>query len=135
MTYDWGDMAPATHQMAGRLIDNQPGQGGSPIWNLLHRVDVPIRDARQKLQDPLTSVIYTTVSDSDGQFSFSGIPNGIYVLHIEAGTAPGEREYQSTDLLIRLTDNAKRDTLLLARQEGGGGSCGDTSLELRNPSN
>jgi hypothetical protein len=134
LTYEWGDLAPATRQIAGRLIDNQPGQGGTPIWNLLHRVDVPIGDAKLNLQNPLTSAAYTTVSNSDGEFSFRGIPNGIYVLHIDAGIAQGDREYRSTDLLIRLSDTAKRGTLLLARQEDSGTSCGDTSLKLLNDS-
>jgi hypothetical protein len=130
--YDWGDFAPATRQIAGRLIDNQPGQDGTPIWNLLHPIDVPISNAALKLQDPLSGAVYSTVSDFDGHFSFGGIPKGVYVLHIDAGTALGDREYQSTDLLIRLSDAAERETLLLARQNGGAGSCGDTSLALMN---
>ena len=32
MRYDWGDLAPATRQLAGKLVDSQPGTGESPIW-------------------------------------------------------------------------------------------------------
>lgn len=135
VTYEWGDSASAVRQIAGKLIDSQPGQGGTPIWNLIHRVDVPITEAKLKLENPLTRTVYTTTSDVDGRFTFAGIANGIYVLHIEAGIAPGDREYNSTDLLIRLSDTANRNTLLLARQDGGGGSCGDTSLRLQNTPN
>jgi len=132
VSYDWGDLAPATRQVAGRLIDSQPGQGEIPIWNQLHRVDTPISEARLRLQDPLTGAVYSTLSDSDGHFSFGSIPNGIYVLHIEGGTAPRGRGFDSSDHLIRLsdTDTAKGDMLLLSRRDAGAGSCGGTSLEL-----
>lgn len=134
VSYDWGDLAPATRQVAGRLIDSQPGHGGTPIWNQLHRVDTPISEARLRLQDPLTGAVYSTLSDSDGHFSFGSIPNGIYVLHIEGGTAPSGRGFDSSDHLIRLsdTDTAKGDMLLLSHRDAGAGSCGGTYLELLN---
>ncbi len=51
LTVEWGDYAPATRQVAGRLIDSQPGEGGTPLWNMTHRVDVPIRDAAMQLKN------------------------------------------------------------------------------------
>jgi hypothetical protein len=50
LTYEWGDDAPATARIAGRLVDSQVGKGGTPLWNLTHRVDVPISRAELKLQ-------------------------------------------------------------------------------------
>jgi hypothetical protein len=131
VNYEWGDLAPATRQIAGRLIDSQPGQGGAPLWNLLHRVEAPIGEARLKLQDPLSGAVYSTISDSDGHFSFSSIPNGIYVLHVEGGTAPGGRAFESSDHLIWLSDTAKGDMLLLSHRDAGAGSCGGTDLKLQ----
>jgi hypothetical protein len=130
VTYEWGDLAPAIRQVAGRLIDSQPGQGGSPLWNQFHRVEGPISEARLRLQDALSDGVYSTLSNSEGHFSFSSIPNGIYVLHVEGGTAPGGRGIESSDHLIRLSGNAKGDTLLLSHRDAGFGSCGGTSLEL-----
>ncbi|MGH9685442.1 MAG: MSCRAMM family protein [Candidatus Acidiferrales bacterium] len=135
VSYEWGDLAPATRQIAGRLIDSQPSQGGTPLWNYLHRVNVPISEARLKLHDPLTGAVYSAISDADGHFLFGGIPNGTYVLHIEKGTAPGDRGYDSTDLVIRLSNAANPGTLLLTRRDAGGGSCGGTSLELQSTPN
>ncbi len=131
LTYDWGDEPPATRRIAGRLIDDQPGKGGTPLWNLVHRVNVPIRGAALKLQNPLTGATYNMDSDSDGAFAFDGIPEGTYVLHI-AGGGTESREYDPTDLLIELSPSASRNTLLLTRREAGGGSCGGTSLDLQN---
>jgi hypothetical protein len=132
--YEWGDMAPAFRQAIGRLVDSQPGKGGNPLENLLHRVNVPIVDARLELRQLSMSTVYTTVSDANGHFAFDQVPEGTYVLHIEARTS-GDRSFDSTDLLIQLSITAKQSTLLLARREAGGGSCGGTSLEIEDTPN
>src|SRR5690242_1174373 len=62
--YEWGDMAPAIRQAVGRLVDSQPGKGGTPLENLLHRVDVPIAGARLELRRPMMGTVFTTVSDA-----------------------------------------------------------------------
>jgi hypothetical protein len=130
-TYEWGDLAPATRRIAGKLVDSQPRKDGTPLWNLLHRIDVPIVGASLKLQDPFTGDAYTTMSDSSGGFIFDSLPPATYVLHIEGGAA-GDRGYDATDVLIELNPKASRNELVLTRREGGGGSCGGTSLELQN---
>jgi hypothetical protein len=131
LAYDWGDLAPTTRRIAGRLIDSQPGIGGTPIQNLLHRIDVPIAEAKLKLQNARTEAMYQATSDAKGAFAFDGIPNGTYVLHIDAGMVEPGREYEASDHLIALGPTARRDSLLLKRQEASGGSCAGTTLELR----
>jgi hypothetical protein len=131
LTYDWGDLAPGTRRIAGKLVDSQPGKGGTPIWNLLHRVDVPIAGAKLTLQNATTGDVYHTTSDTNGAFAFDGIPNGTYALHIDAGKVEPDREYEASEHLIALGSSAKRDSLLLKRREASGGSCGGTSLELQ----
>lgn len=131
LTYDWGDDAPATRRIAGRLIASQPGEGGTPLWNLVHRIEVPIRGAALKLQSPTTGATYDMDSDSDGRFAFDGITEGLYVLHI-AGGGTESRDYDPTDLLVDLSPKARPNFLALERREAGGGSCGGTSLNLQN---
>ena len=126
LTYSWGDDAPATSRIAGRLVDSQPAKGGTPIWNLTHRVDVPITGAGLTLRDPLTHALYSTTSDQDGHFSFEGLPNGTYVLHLEGGSA-GDRAYDPTDSVIELSSAAKRNELLF---KGGPSGCGGNGFEL-----
>ncbi|WP_263383437.1 carboxypeptidase-like regulatory domain-containing protein [Granulicella arctica] len=130
--YEWGDLAPATRHIAGKLIDFQSGTGGSPIWNVTHRVNVPITEAKLKLVNPITRQIYSTVSDEDGAFGFEEVPAGTYALHIEGGGSG--RGYDESDLLVRLSPSANRDSIDLIRRDGGGGSCGGTSLELTDTS-
>jgi hypothetical protein len=130
LTYTWGDDPPATNRVAGRLIDSQPGKGGTPLWNLIHRVDVPISGARLKLHDSTTGAVYNSASDHDGVFAFEAIPDGTYVLHIEGGAA-GDRTYDATDAVVKLSSGANRNWLLFRRQEAGGGSCGGTELKLQ----
>lgn len=130
LTYDWGDLAPATRQIAGKLVDSQPGKDGPPLWNLLHRTEVPISGATLRLRDPIAGTDYSTLSDSNGAFVFDLIPPATYVLHVEGGAA-GDRGYDATDLLIKLNPKASRDELLLTRRDTGAGSCDGTSLELQ----
>ncbi len=126
--YEWGDFAPATRRIMGKLVDSRPGQGGTPIWNLVHPTKVPITGTRLILQNPITGRVFETTSDQGGSFAFDGIPNGTYVLRAEGGRS--DREYDSADFLIRVGPKATRDTLLITRSDPGGGSCGGTSLEL-----
>jgi len=131
LTFDWGDYAPATRQVAGKLIDSQPGQGGTPLWNMTHRVDTPIRGAAMNLKNALTGVVYSGTSDDTGAFSFPTIPNGTYVLHIDGATIKSGRGYDATDVVIDVSAKARGQSLLLTNREPGGGSCGGISLELR----
>jgi Carboxypeptidase regulatory-like domain len=131
LTYDWGDLAAGTRHIAGKLLDSQPGKGGTPIWNLLHTVDVPIVAAKLTLRDTTTKAVYHATSDANGAFSFDGIPNGTYVLHIDAGTIEPGRTYEASEHLISLSSTAKYNSLVLKRQEAGGGGCGGTGLELQ----
>jgi len=128
--YQWGDEAVSAAQAAGRLVDSQPGKGGSALMNLVHRVNVPIAEAKMELRQPITGRTYTTASDANGHFAFDHVPKGTYVLHIDAGTASGNRPFDVTDLLVRFSDTATRSTLLLSRREPGLGSCGGTYLEI-----
>lgn len=130
LTYTWGDDAPGTSIIAGRLVDSQFGRGGTPIWNLIHRIDIPIAGASLRLQDPITHAIYLTRSDQDGKFSFEAITAGTYVLHIEGGAA-GDLPYDATDQLVGVAGNATRNFLVFKKRDGGGGSCGGTELELQ----
>ena len=130
LTYTWGDDAPASQRIAGKLIDSQSGKGGTPLWNIVHPLKVPIVGATLKLQDPMSGAVYTTISDNNGEFAYNGIASGIYVLHVEGGNA-GDAAYDSTDELIELSPEARSNMLKLTRSAAAGGSCGGTILELQ----
>jgi hypothetical protein len=134
LRYDWGDLAPGTRYIAGRMVDSQPGKSGNPLSDLLHRVDVPIVAARLTLRNATTGDVYHTTSDASGAFAFDAIPDGTYVLHVDAGKEP-DRDYEASDHLVRLGPTAKSSSLLLERRESGGGSCGGTTLDLQGASN
>jgi hypothetical protein len=129
LKFDWEDDAPATRELAGRLIDSQAGKDGNPLWNLTHRIDIPIAGARLRLQNVVSGAAFSTASDQDGAFRFDAVPTGTYVLHIEGGKS--DRDYDGTDLAIKVSPSAHRNTLQLSRRDAGGGSCGGTYLELR----
>jgi len=131
VTYQWGDLAVTTRQATGRLIDPAPGEGATFLQNIIHHVVEPIGGAELKLENPLTDATYTTMSDSDGAFSFGDVQSGTYVLHGEGGAAHVGHDFEPTDLLIRVADTASRNVLLLERS--GGSTCGGPSLILEWP--
>ncbi len=126
LRYEWGYGAPVVRQVVGALIDTQPGTGGTPLWNLLHPIDVPISGAALQLRNARTGELLRTISDNRGEFTFDLIPNGMYVLHSEGGTTG--RSYDPTDLVINVRSTAKTLALVLKRQEPGATNCGDSSL-------
>lgn len=132
LKFDWGDLAPSTRSVRGQIIDSQPGKGGTPLWNLVHRVDVPITNATLRLQNPISGAAYRALSDSNGQFLFSDVPQGAYVLHVDGGGVQGNAGYEGADLLVKVSPKADGDELLLSHREAGGGSCGGLSLKVRN---
>ncbi len=131
LSYDWGDLAPATRRVAGKLVDSQPGKEGTPIQRLLHRIDVPIVGAKLEVRNATTGAVYHSTSDANGTFAFDGLPKGTYVLHIDAGMVEPGREYEASDHLLAVGPTATRNSLLLKRQEASGGSCGGTTLDLQ----
>jgi hypothetical protein len=135
--YEWGDVfMPGVARIAGTLIESQPTQTGSRLWDLTHRVEAPISEASLKLQNPLTGKAYSTASDDHGDFSFGLVPNGTYALHVEGGKAPFGRSYGPTDQMVKVTNTEKRaTTLVLEWSVAGGGSCGGASLQFRDVSN
>jgi hypothetical protein len=129
--FEWGDLAPSTSVIAGKLIDSrQPGTTRSSLWKITHPVAFPISGAILRLQQPLTHTSYSTNSEQNGSFAFVDVPSGIYVLHVDSGKNPGGGDYESTDLLINLVTSTSGSSLLLSWREVGGGSCGGVSLEI-----
>lgn len=126
----WGNDAPAVTAIQGRIVDLQPDKTGKPAFDLLHRVEVGIAATHFQLRDPISHISYAAISDDKGRFIFHQVPEGTYVLHAEGGQA-GDRVYDGTDLVIALSARGRPGSLLLARREAAGGSCGGTSLEIR----
>jgi hypothetical protein len=129
LKFEWGDMPIGTRQIAGRLQVTQLGKGGTLIWNVTHKIDAPISNAKLTLKSPSNDAEYSTVSDSDGHFAFREIPNGVYVLQIEAGATSGGDVFGPDSILLRLGAAAKLDTLVMTPNVGGG-SCGGWSVAL-----
>jgi hypothetical protein len=126
--YDWGDLAPATRQIAGKFVYGELGQGGTRLLKYLHQREVPIDAATLSLRSPFGNETYKSVSDSNGHFSFPLAPEGVYVLHIDAGRTSVGHHYGSADLLIRLAKNATSDDILLKQMIAGFGNCGGINL-------
>ena len=129
ISFDWGDEPATARQAAGKLVHTQAGHGDNPIWNITHPVQVPISNARLSLRAPQSDAFYSTTSDNDGHFTFGEIPEGIYVLRVEEGTASGGRGIGPVNLLFRLTHSGAQRNLFVDEADPIGGSCGGWSIE------
>jgi Carboxypeptidase regulatory-like domain len=124
MTVNWGDDAPETRQISGRLTSLRT----ISYANGQHVDSTSVSGIQLTLSNALTGVRYQTTSSSpEGSFNFSSVPEGVYVLHSEADD---RLRYYAGDLLIHLSPTAKRSELVV-RLGGGGTDCG-RALELMN---
>jgi len=128
LEFEWGDYAKTTSRVAGKLMDIQPGTGGTPIWNLIHPVSVPISRARLRLQNAITGESFYVSSDPEGKFEFGLTPPGTYVLHVEGGIG---RDYEATDVVVKVDPGWFRSSFWFTRVDGGGGSCMGPHLDLK----
>jgi len=123
LTYNWGDDAPETRQISGKLTSRY-----FPVDSIGQHPDDPsVAGIHLILTDPLSGMHHETTSSPEG-FSFpSGIAEGVYVLHSDGN----ERlRFNPGDILIRLSPTAPRKELML-ELGGGGGDC-RSPLELVN---
>ncbi len=123
LTYNWGDNAPETRQIAGNLVSHLLVMDP----NGRHIDTASVAGIHLTLTDAVNGARSETTSSPQGLFRFSGIAEGVYVLHSDGD----ERlRYYAGDLLIRLTSTAARAELTL-KLGGGGTDCG-SPLELAN---
>jgi hypothetical protein len=140
LRYNWGVLAPATRAVEGTFVYGEPGLGGTGFWSFVRQVDVPVEGAVLSLRSPFDSETYSAASDSNGHFSFALVPEGLYVLHIDAGRTSGGHHYESADLPIRLGKSARSSGIVLKDTIGEFGGCGgieltpETNPRFKNPS-
>jgi hypothetical protein len=112
MSYTWGDDAPETGAVRGRLTNGENDPKWSFVERLQHRPNtVAISGATLSLRGPATKDPYTTVTDGEGNFSFAGVPDGVYVLHVDEGKSKSGISHSYNDQIIRITNRAKTDDL------------------------
>jgi hypothetical protein len=112
LTYEWaGAYVVKTPHIAGKFIDVRLVRNGE-FSDSGQPLEVPLGGVKFKLQDPLTAQVWSAASDENGNFAFDSVPEGIYVLHVEGGIAPGGRQYHPVDLQIRLEHKSARGPLI-----------------------
>ncbi len=126
--YHWGDQAPVTTRVSGKILDLHSGHGGDPVWNLTHPTKVPVVAAELMLKNARTNETLKTTSGVSGDFVFGTLPKGIYVLQVQGGIAPHQLEPSS--FAIAVDPTARYSYLTITRSEATGGSCGGVGLSL-----
>jgi hypothetical protein len=98
LRYRWADYGVPMRYVSGTLQEWQPGNGGTPIWNLAHGITAPVAGATALLENAKTREVFRSEADIEGMFGFPRVPDGIYVLHIEGGATA--RAYEPTDMIV-----------------------------------
>lgn len=114
-TYEWGAGAPATKQIAGKLIDKETRAGTA--------------GTKLKLRAPGRTGI-TVVSGPGGSFSFEGTPPGTYVLQVAAGTTHAGKHYMESTFVLTVSPEAKANQLTVKRREAPNGDCRNSPTDL-----
>ncbi len=114
MTVNWGDRAPETRQISGKLTSRRfIFDANGP------HLDPPyVFGIHLTLTNALTGMQTETTTTSEGLITFSDIAEGVYVIHSDGDKG---RRYEPGDLLIRLNRAAARTDLVL--ELTGPGSC------------
>jgi hypothetical protein len=125
LEYVWGQQPLTVQQVAGKVVDLRPRPGDDLAGALTNPMEVPMNGVRLRLLEAITgTTAYTELTDEHGDFGFKALQNGTYVLHVEGADTPNEG---SSDVLIQVTPDAKRDSLKFGRT----GMCGDYYFQLR----
>ncbi len=112
MSYTWGDDAPSTGEIRGVLTNGEIDVKWSVVERMTHpRIAVPISGATLSLRGPSVKEPYTTITNADGRFDFSGVPNGVYVLHVDEGKSKSGFSHEKNDQMIRVSNESKPDDL------------------------
>ncbi len=127
LKYEW-HYVNETSRVAGKLIDSQLGEGPT-VMDKLRRKEVPIVNAKFRLQNIASEENFETRSDEDGSFAFGSISDGTYVLSVEGGRST--REFGSDQWGFKVDARSKRYSLHLTSSDPFGGSCGGTELKLK----
>jgi hypothetical protein len=100
----WGEKPFEVRQIAGRVLT------ADPRANLLKQIlsslggEFPVARAQLELLHPTNGKSYKTKSVASGGFTIRGVPDGTYVLRLEAGIGPGT-------FLVRVRPTAKNNSL------------------------
>lgn len=125
--YEWGDLAPATRYVRGQVVNNEEAPNLSRVQRMMHSVKSPIAGATLTLRGPDSKGPYTTVTKNDGSFSFEGVPDGVYVLHLDAGQSTTGKSYGREDYLLSIAAKAEPDTLTWILNAG---MCGGSDMKM-----
>jgi hypothetical protein len=108
VNYEWGDEAAAvTGQIRGKLTNGERDPKLPVLERITQLKAVPIAGATLSLRGPSAKEPYITTTGDDGRFAFTGIPDGTYVLHLDAGKSVSGISHQQNDQLIRVSGAAK----------------------------
>jgi hypothetical protein len=117
----WGDDADSARQVAGQLNTSGPARTGNRGYDITHRVDYPIKQAKLTMDGPSIAEPHKTTTDDTGHFTFGALPPGVYVVHLIRGKGSDGFEYQGEDIAMRVDPAAEASELKVAF---GGAICG-----------
>jgi hypothetical protein len=127
LDFQWADWSYQTSQVAGTLTGSAPGNSGSKLMDIIHPVETAYPGVDITLRSVLSDGEYRTVSDSDGSFFISNVPDGTYIMTIAGGMRSITGVAEATKLVIDVKQSIGRTSLPLQLKDTG---CYRTAFEL-----
>jgi len=121
LVLEWGDMPTAVGSVSGLVFRDMPGTQGTPIERITHPIRGPLAGALVRVTSPDETYTREAEGDEKGRFDITGVPDGVYVLHVEAKLTK-EGEVVSSDLLVRVSTEDRSKPMLLKLVQSVGGS-------------
>ena len=127
LDFQWADWSYETSRVAGSLTGRIPGSTGNKLMDVARPVKTIYPGVDITLRSAFSGDEYRTVSDNNGAFLFSNLPDGIYVITIAGGMKSITGIAEVTRHVIDVKRTINRTSLPLQLRDTG---CYRTEFQL-----
>jgi hypothetical protein len=117
--FEWADGSIETNTVAGILTGLVPGNTGNKLKDIVNPVSAVYPGIAITLSAAFFDETYRLVSDSSGQFFFSPVKPGIYLLTIAGGEKFVYGVANETRMILDVTPSSQRKYLKLKLKDSG----------------
>lgn len=117
--FEWADGSVETNRVAGGLTGLVPGNTGNRLKDIVNPVSAVYPGVAITLSAAFSDETYRAVSDSSGEFFFSPVKPGIYLLTIAGGEKFVYGVANETRMILDVIPSSQRKYLKLKLKDTG----------------